>query len=578
MAIYQSIRRLPQRSAISPEQAHGRRAHWLLELVTHEDLANPRTYRYAVDFVEVETAGGDVLTFREGLADLEVTQGEGLPALGIEISAMPDNKPWAFHVARGLDLQACRAVLMRWYEGTTYDAALVVAQGRVTSPAWGDAASPLRFTLQSDAVDSQATVPPEAAQVNPTTWPMTTSPVTMYAPEQGNGAYYPRVYGYPGRNGGPYIAAAADRIDVHASPAVMLEQGGSSALARTYGKLCIADTPVLATTALVRDLSAGYMERPYSRMQETVPVRTMVDGRGRLVSYVLQSDFTRLNLQDGNSYAVAWESGGGVANDTGTAPIRGAGEVIAHMLQECSVPVNRGRMIAARRRLDRFALDFSISTPTKPRDWIERELSGILPVFLRWSAAGIWYELPPYDATEKDVVGHLVADDADTSAGLLVTRDGDVTMGDASQVANDITLRYGREYGAGLHKSRRITYKQPADLEADEYASTHCAQSASRYGVRPRVIETDLVYDDATAAALLQLYAMWWALPRRQLRYVGGTVLDRLEPGDVVTITDSEQYLHGVLAWVRSVSMSLSQTAVEVELLEQPNVRALEGT
>jgi hypothetical protein len=576
MGLTQNTRQSTQRSALSPEQIAGRRAHWLFELTSHEDDGNPRTYWYAVDEVSATTADGDERVYREGLGDLSVTVGDGLPSLSIELSGVPDGGSWAKQVARGLDLQACTGRLLRWFEGSDYEAAIVVASGRVTAPSYGDDAAPLRFSLASTVDDTLATVPPESAAVGPTTWPRTTSPAICYPPEQGNGAYYPWVFGTPGLRGGPYINVISTRIDVHASPAVVLEHGGSSALARTYGKLCVAGHEVAASTVFVRDVSAGYIERPYSRIQESVTVRTMQDGLGRTVSYVLQSDFTRLRIMDGNQYAVSWTGGGGIESSPGK-PIRGAGEVIGYLLNACGIPVNKGRMAAARQRLDRFGLDFSLNTPTRARDFIEREIGSLIPLILRWSAEGVWYECVPYDATEHDVVAHLVADDSTSGSGYIVSREGDVVWSDVGSVANELSIRYGRESGGDTHKRRSCTWRQPADVAADEQPSLHCALSRSRYGARPRTVETDIVYADDTATALLNLWAMWWALPRRSLAYTGGTELDTLEPGSVVTVTDSDLYITSALAWVRAVTMSRSGTTVEVELLEQPNVRKLEG-
>lgn len=575
MSLEQTTAPRALRTAIGPERLAGRRPYWLAEVTTHEADANPRTWRYGVDAVQVTTASGAVLDYLEGLGELEVTLGDGLPAMTISILANPDGVPWSKLVARGLDLQACTCTVLRWYEGTTYEEALCVARGRVVAPSYGDEATPLQFSVAAD-LDSGETVPPESALISPTTWPVTTSPATAYGPEQGNGSYYPWVFGQPGLNGGPFLNVINARMDVHATPAPVIEQGGASALAQTVAKICIAGHVVRASTVFVRDLSAGYMTRPYSRMQEQVQVRTMQDRLGRTVSYVLASDCTRVRISDGSSYAVSWNNGGGLPNDTGSGLMRGAGQVIEYLLGACQVPVNRGRMRAARARLDRFGLDFALTTPTKARDFIEREIGSLLPLILRWSSAGVWYELMPYDATERDVVARLVADDSDTGDGLRVTRAGDVTWTSVQEIANDITIRYGREYNDALHKQRRISWRQPDDVIAGEAPSAHCALSRSRYGARPVTIETDIVYEDATASAILSLWAMWRALPRRQMRYVGGAELDHIEPGAVVTVTDSELYLTRALAWVRSVSMSLSSTSLELELLEQPQVRSLE--
>jgi len=545
----------------------GRRVHWLLELEIEG-----RAYRFAVEPLDVERADGTVQRWLAGLHPLELRLGtDGPPTASIVIDDVVD---WARLVARGVALHAATATLRRWYEGDLLEEARVLLRGRVVDPDYGAALEPLSFRLERGAWVEPRLVPPPTAIVDARTWPITTTP-DVFEPDPGIlGASYPWVFGSPGARGGIAWGALGTTIQLTApaTPAYLAEFGGGAHVYRDSKLLlCDATWGVEAPTVSIVDASGGYRESPTSPdgviTEADVPVVVEVDKLGRSVAVADWSSAATVHLVPGNEYWVIWDAGGGILRADGSGPIVGAGEVIAFLLEQGGVAFDRGRQAAARARLDRYRLDFALVDPTDPERWVEEELGEIVPLVRRDGPDGVWYELFPYAAGPRDVVARLVVGGG--GAGFAVERDGPVRWSGLEAIANEITLEYAAARG-DRYLARRTLTGGEADTAAGIYPSHRCQVSHSRYGRRPRTISTRLVWDSATAQAILATLAAMYALPRRLLTLRGGIELDALEPGQVVEITDSGLYLAGALAVVVEVTMTLTGVGLEVELLDDP--------
>lgn len=526
--------------------------HWLLDVAL-----GGRVLRFAVEDVDV-----DGTPYAGGLEDLEVTLGDGRPTVAVAVPGAGV----AQLVADGVDLSAATATLWLWEEGTAADRALVAASGRAVAPEYGADDEALTFSIERDQVAEE--VPPAAATLDETTWPISSYGGLDYsADEQVLGTPYPIIIGRPGADAG--IVWASLTYDVPGSPGYIAEHW-SGAQDYEGSKILIAGHEVAATVVKVTDMSAGYTLG--AGVQE-LAVEHVQDRLGRTVAVVQPSPSGAANpiqFNLGSEYWVTWSSGGGAYNRDRSGALRGAGEVIEYLLLAAGLPVDRGRMRAACRALDRVRLDAVIAERTSAEAWVEDQLGRLLPLLRRESDAGIWYELLRYDATAADAVARLVA-------GRGCERNGPIGYASLEDVANVVTLRYGRR-ADGLYAKRRTLSGAGAgstDPATAELGSYLCAVSQSRYGRRAVEVESDVLYEDASAGTVLAGLALWRALPRRSVAVSAGPELRRLEPGAVVTYADAAARIPETPALVREVRLTRQAVGLSLELLDRPALRRL---
>lgn len=545
-------------------------AHWLLDLTV-----GGRVYRLADVDLEVISASGDTIEYIGALPDLSVTIGsDGLAALGIEVGPWPGDS-WAELAELGADLGGGTALLRRWYEGTVIELAERFAEGALIEPEYETADDPVSFSIDLPRYDRTATVPAQTQRIDATTWPITSSPFQLFPDPSMLGATYPRVYGQPGRDSS-FVWGTVPVFDA-ATPAYMGEYGAG---AHTYydTKIVIAGHVVEAPEIYLVKASSGF-DRSRSNNQKYT-VETSTDLRGQVVSFVRRSGYVGANStmlwEPGATWYVAWPEGGGVIDpETGTA-MRQLGQVMIDLLSTGGVPLARGRAEAARARLDRFLVDTALTEPVTPEDWIEAQIGGLLPILRRETPEGVWFELWRYDATAADVVAQLVADPPDTATvdGYAVEQTSAFRFGDVRAVENDLILRYLRSQSDYSRSVRlRGDNVDATDAANREYGSMLAALSQARYGVRQMELQADWIADDATAALVLETRLAAVGFARRSLTVVGGPELAFLEPNDVVAFTRAECGIHQLPALVRSVTLSLLQTEIEIELLEKPSQR-----
>lgn len=550
-----------------PSSDTDRPGHWLLDLTI-----GGTTYRFADTDLDV-AQGSDSFEYHAGLSDMAVTLEAGPVSASITVEPFAAGVSWAQVFAWGADPTSGTAVLRRWFEGQDRREARVVVSGRVLAPDYGTCEEPLVFSFDSARWDSSETVPPPAAVIDDTTWPISTHGGTSTPLEpdpEAIGAYYPWVYGCPGRDA--ELVWGTIHLDTAATPAYVGEFGGG---AHTYslGQWVIAGHPIGANTVYITDASGGYQAR--GRIRASFATSTAVDLRGRTVATVVVGTGSNVHLVPGNEYWVTWPStgkGGIQDSELGSAaPMRRAGRIIEDLLQTAQVKYNRGRMSAARSRLDRFLLDFAISEPVRPEDWVEEHLGNLLPLLRREDDDGVWWELWRYDATLADVEAHLVSE-VEPAGGVPVVRTSPIGWGDTRHVENDMTLQYLPSQH-GHAKSARMLGGDPPDVTVDEHGSHLCSISYTRYGRKPVQLSTDIIAEDATALLALQWRALWKALPRRSFDVEGGPELEVLEPNSVVTYTESGAYLSEALALVKAVEIGLDGVRLSLELLDFPNRR-----
>ena len=94
--------------------------------------------------------------------------------------------------------------------------------------------------------------------------------------------------------------------------------------------------------------------------------------------------------------------------------------------------------------------------------------------------------------------------------------------------------------------------------------------SFTRYGTQATEIESVIVYDPATAAAIVKWQSRAFAFRRRVITYSADYRFGWLERGDVVTITDSEMHLQDRCALIQSITWGASSLSIKLLIIDAP--------
>ncbi len=480
---------------------------WLLS-VTYAG----RVFRWSSRPVDLtDSVTGEVLPFDGGLGDVKVEDVvELLGAAPAELS-IPFSVVFPVDVAlwiqRGHSLAGVSAEVATVIDnGTaTYNQRRVVLVGTVVQPTYGADGEPVAFSVEAPPWSDAALIPNALQRANAS------------APSSELGKWFPLVFGTPGA----FTDATGTAAITSGSPAIITAATGVDA-----DTLLIAGHWVDAANVRIYDKAGA---------GENFAVTNTTNSSGR----VAEVDVTAAATVDRTSdeWWVGWNDGGGMLNDVQDAPRTGAGEVLEWALRLSTVQIDSTRWANARRYLNRFKLSGYIDEPVSPWEWAADNVLPLLPVSIRTGPEGTYPVIFRYDATAEDAVEHIVA-------GAGIVRDGDVVYPQASdEVYNEIRVQYAKR--AKTRQPYRLAIIGPADPggDADVSQNYYARISATRYGTRSTVIDTDIVYDTATAVQIGQWKARALSLASREVSYSAPFELGWLEPGDVVTLTDAELHL-----------------------------------
>jgi len=483
---------------------------WLVELTV-----DGRVLRYSDVDVEVTTEDGATLIYSAGVdSALSVAEGED-----VDLDIVDSSITWS-DVAPWLDRSRLR--ILRWTEGTDYEAAVVKHDGRVVTVGYGAPEDPLQVG-SSELLTADLPCPDPTAIVDSSTWPITTVPAHTLAEDQ-DGQYYPIIFGYPG-----YVQGSSVPRPV---VPVTLAQFRAAAVATAY--VVISDRPIAATQAHLANTTDGA-----AGWQTVSNVSDLLGRTVAVVDHVTTNATLPGAASDKKGFYAGFHTTYGGGNE------RGAYDVIVRLLRDFARdPVDWTRLANVRDLLNSYQVDTWINAPTTPWEWISGVLVPFLPVVVRRSARGLYLAPSRYYATIADAVGHLDADRLECTRRGLIS-----STSDARQ--NEITLEYRQLY-SGSWMSRRVLTAQSQKLGDNVYGYVAltdprvvghplCALSQSRYGLlRGTPVQVGWTWDDTTATLIHQQLAERLTLPIRTVQYHVPYDVRELEEGDVVTVTDSE--------------------------------------
>jgi hypothetical protein len=486
----------------------GEEVFFLLELVYAG-----RTFRFATIPLTIESDDGD-LEYDGGLDEVtweeDIDIGATSPGeASVSLSVVFSDVDVAELVALGHDLGAATAELSRWVTGTVYEDRQVLITSRLSEPTYGAEQEPVSFSLVSGPYEDQTTVPESDEVVDEVSWPN--------APDRALGKFYPRIIGAVGRIGTSQVPASP-AVPIYDANRRLLVAGHATKAGSVYICNATVDPTVFVNIPLDSSIAAA-------------PV---TDGRGRRVETVT---IALADWSPGYEYWAAWPDEGGIPGKREQGATS-AGDVLDYLLDLTGQRVDQGRTAAAAKLLRGFEIAGYIDEPCNLWEWLQANLLPLLPVSVHTGPDGLYPIVWRYEATAEDAVAQIDIDRGDGD------RDGDVEYTDADDVRNEITLRWGLDaFADEFTRATTLTGNDRISRSSRRFTNHIARVSRARYGPRSEVIETDLVYDEATAAAIVSWMAAAFALPSRILTYDLLPEFRHLELGDVVTLTDAELHL-----------------------------------
>ena len=457
-----------------------------------------------------------------------------MPLNSVSMSIITEAHDWAAMVAAGYDLAAASGELSEWRTGQTWEQRRPLVVGLLTAPVYGAKGEELAFTLKDHPMEDLSKFPGPTALVDATTWPN--------ADESAIGRNYPQVFGEPGLANGVRYAG---------SPGLVVDSSNRY--------LLIAGHEVAATTVYV-----ARSEEPQTWLSASVSHRT--DGRGITVATITLQTSGSAKYVAGEEYYISWSGdGGGRYDRTRTAAMRSAGEVLEFMLNESTLSVDRGRTAAASDQLRGYRIDCYIDTPVGIWQWLESQLLPVLPIAIRYAPGGLYPVI--WEASLSSVAEILDADRSDVvrlgPVNTSTTLHGDLT--------NTIRLNYAVDALSGDYRAAYLLHGEPDRIaNGENVASSRATRiSVARYGVVPTDIDSDVIWDPATAAAVIYQAAIRSALPTRQVNYLCPREFAWLEEGQGVQVTDSELSLSLSFGLITEIENLTDGTVrIEVTLLD----------
>jgi hypothetical protein len=502
-----------------------------------------REFRFATEGIVVESAGGELLPFEGTLGPIDIeeafdflSESAEFPSVSIQVVFPVDV---AELIEQGHDLAASTGELSLLLEGNQWESRRVFLRGEVSQPQYGAEGEPVDFSLERLPLDDSALFPPPGLVVSSTSQPD--------APEGSIGKTYPWVFGEVGAT----VDEAGVTIAAYATPGFQVDlltgSGG-------HREILIAGHHVNATTVNIYNKTAN-------QNMSSQPVTNRTDSLGQAFAYTQFT--TGAGSDDKDEYSIDWTgSGGSYPNLHHDGPLERGGDLLRFMLSQSSLDVDAGRTVAAAELLQSYRFGGFINKPVAPLKWLQEHLIPLLPVSIAVGGEGIYPIVWRYDATTEDAVESI-------TAGPQFERQGAVSY-ESEEVLNEIRLRFGfAEWKDDFTRSITIT-GDPDSADPNQISSTYSRASFSRYGTQATEIESVIVYDPITAAAIVKWQARAFAFRRRVITYSADYRFGWLERGDVVTITDSEIHLSNRVALIQSITWGASSLSIKLLLIDDP--------
>lgn len=520
---------------------------WLVDITL-----DGRTYRWAVDAVEVTTADGTTLYYEGGLDALEAARGDSVP-----VTVTDPSVDWP---ALAVVAEGAPTTLRRWRVGTVLEAAEIFAVGRAASVEYGAPYEPVTWTIETerrDVVDLGRQIPDPTARVDETTWPspdypqVGTNPVVVL--DSMIGRYYPIIFGYPGYEDGTIV------------PAVPVPHGQIETVTAGAG---VGYQRIIVSEDVAAPITSVEITDLVSRGVVTCAVETAVDALGRSLRVAVveppdgvtsAGDIWLLSEADDADPHAGYSptGGGGVA--------RSAYDVLVYVLRRWGVTgVDWARLPEIAEWLAPFQVDTYIDeVVSDPWAWWAQAIMPDLPVAVATSRDGRYLVPLRYRPDAGRVVARIDTDRGDVRVSTIETSWGGRNELVAVYGWSPVSESWRRRVVLTGSGTVGLVETPPTDVKDIIVRHRGCAVSQARHGVRQgELLEIDWTWDAGTVTAVLSWMADRDALTTRTVQYLLPET-DAPEEGDTLTVTDAEVGLNGALGIVEGAPL-VSEEGVTV--------------
>lgn len=557
-----------------------------------------QVFRLADDEVDVPSDDGDI-HFGGTVSDVVVPQmvnpldAQGAAQSFTVEAVLPVSVPDL--IASGYDLASARCEVSRWCVGTDFEDREILMIGNVTDPESGAEWDPVRFSVSSDVWDDESLGPmAEDAIVTGANFTYIT---TLFA--SWLGLPYPEIFGRPGfvdtsiySTG---VITGSGALWIWSDPTA--DPGGAGPATTNAIKMAVllaghhvGVTEVLMNTDTDPDGKRFKITNTYDLVGRPIAIVNWYHTAGSTPADVFAYDVTVVySWSSGSVYGLGHASldvtygadqiqgqlSVGWRDQTdatlgGRMDIRDAGDVLEYMLGKTHIPVDYGRMAAAKPFLAGFKIDAVVDAFVNPWTWVRDNLLPILPVSVARGGNGLYVIPWRWSAEAADAILRL---DADVDPGVI--RASGVKSSTAkirNQFSLDFAYSWRNKSRVGRVELGAWDYDTAAPMRG---VSPLCA--ASQRLLRnpdgtPRVLKEELsttvIYDLATAHLILRTRADAYAMPWTSVRYEVPRPLGYAEAGAVVIVNDTEAGLVERVALV--TGRQVSARSVVYSLLIQP--------
>jgi hypothetical protein len=279
-----------------------------------------------------------------------------------------------------------------------------------------------------------------------------------------------------------------------------------------------------------------------------VAVTLGTDGRGRKVSVIDWSVIVghagpKAAATAGQTMWACWHAGGTLEDPqrAGEA-IRGAGDLCMWWLEQSSIAWDRGRWRALVPRLNAYRLSGYVDEEVTPWVWIRDNVLPLVPISIHSGKDGIYPVWWRYDAKRSECLETIRV-----MPGISLV--GSVRYDRKPRdIVSEIRLKWAMDGATSDYRRTSVLEDQRDAADPESQSSAHARTSAHRASDarRVEVLESDLVWDEPTAALVLaaRLAAVGWS--PRTVTYSLPAEFAWLDLGDPVILIDPELYIDSV--------------------------------
>jgi hypothetical protein len=495
-------------------------------------------YHLATLAVTVDSDDGEI-QYTAGLQEFTFKESADFVAIDVEANILscslmlPETVNLLQEWAKGNVLEGSRAVFsyVVWRQGSvvqTYENRIILMQGQIQEPQFGDPAEPDNFvalSVEQSPLDSTRLLLDNKKFID--------DRFPARDLETADGKPYPIIIGIPGYSLDPDGTAK----QLYSTPAYCIQDYTS----HHDAEFLIAGHVVGASYVRIQDDNFRNVNKLIERG---------VDSLGNEYSYVTLGTSDNVALPgyfgsgDSRTWFCTWTPsilgiGGGMLNPYGDGYLTGGGDLCRWAIHKTGQLVDDGAWANIAPILNRYEFSGYINDPEVTAwEWLQGNILPFLPITIRSGPNGLRPVLNQLEALiHIDPITNIDIDDTGEFYQLSAVD----TITNSDQIINRYTLNYAKVgYSQDYAGQVRCTNfaEQAIDIPSD-YAET----SVNRYGIKEGSASTDYIYDRGTAEIIALQQVRASALVLRAVDISAPFHYGFLQIGDILAVTSTRLFL-----------------------------------